>query len=164
MEIKNKINQLIGQLQQKEKKLEALLDLTRKQREWIGKSDFEKIALLLEDKQHIMDEIDRFDVIFLEAYHTLKKSLGVGSLNEIDPVQYPELKGLKQEVHRVMECLKQIDAVDQENTRRIQEGFQKVQEEMKELKMRKQRTKMALRYKNKYAGAQGLFIDNKKRD
>ncbi|TCO76445.1 flagellar export chaperone FlgN [Marinisporobacter balticus] len=161
MDLKVLIDELIYASQKKEMNLKTLLDLTIAQKSFIKNGDLDKLATAISQKQSTIEKINQMDIDFLNGYNRLKRSLGVTSIEDIDVVKYPALKELKLNISNIMGLLKQIEEIDQNNTKNLKIDFEKVKMDMKKLKEKKQSTKIASSYTKKYAQVQGVFIDHK---
>ncbi|MCT4619777.1 MAG: flagellar export chaperone FlgN [Marinisporobacter sp.] len=161
MEINQIIDILIDLSKKKEEYLKKLLTLTKKQEGFIRNGDLENLAVSIKQKEEIIKAIDQIDIKFLTNYNGLKNTLGVNAIEEIDTGKYYSLKELKLYISNIMMLLKQMKKVDQTNTEQLKVDFNKVKQDMKKLKEKKQKEKMASNYVKKYIGAQGVFIDHK---
>ncbi|HHY91063.1 MAG TPA: flagellar protein FlgN [Clostridiales bacterium] len=163
MDEKGILEELLQKSFEKEEALKRLLQLTTAQGHFIKEKDINGLNQAIEEKKKIMEEIDSIDVAFLSSYQALKKKLNVQSLEEIDLKQFPSLKDLKISIQRIMYLLKQIDMLDQKNRKQLEEDFETLKKEMKEVLQQKKSQKVASIYRQKYVGGEGAFIDNKRK-
>ena len=163
MDEKGILEELLQKSFEKEEALKRLLQLTTAQGHCIKEKDINGLNQAIEEKKKIMEEIDSIDVAFLSSYQALKKKLNVQSLEEIDLKQFPSLKDLKISIQRIMYLLKQIDMLDQKNRKQLEEDFETLKKEMKEVLQQKKSQKVASIYRQKYVGGEGAFIDNKRK-
>ncbi|QEK11330.1 flagellar protein FlgN [Crassaminicella thermophila] len=161
MNIKDTIDLLIDISKKKETALKKILNLTIMQEGLIKNNDLEKLGDLLKKKQYLIEKINQMDIDFLSNYGRLKKSLGITSIENVNVEEYPSLKELKLHIQNIMKSLRQIDEIDKRNTKNLQIDFDKVKEELKKIKAKKQSSKIAASYMKKYASVQGVFIDKK---
>ncbi|QZY54289.1 flagellar export chaperone FlgN [Crassaminicella profunda] len=161
MEIKQMIDELINISKKKEKSLKELLVLTKKQEGFIKNGDLENLTVVIEQKQLIMEHINEIDISFLNHYNGLKKALNIASIEDIKIEKYPSLKELKLHIGNIMLLIKNMQKLDENNTIQLNIDFDKVKQDMKKLKTKKQTSKIASSYMKKYAGVQGVFIDHK---
>jgi len=163
MDEKGILEELLQKSFEKEEALKRLLQLTTAQGHFIKEKDINGLNQAIEEKKKIMEEIDSIDVAFLSSYQALKKKLNVQSLEKIDLKQFPSLKDLKISIQRIMYLLKQIDMLDQKNRKQLEEDFETLKKEMKEVLQQKKSQKVASIYRQKYVGGEGAFIDNKRK-
>ena len=163
MDEKGILEELLQKSFEKEEALKRLLQLTTAQGHFIKEKDINGLNQAIEEKKKIMEEIDSIDVAFLSSYQALKKKLNVQSLEEIDLKQFPSLKDLKISIQRIMYLLKQIDMLVQKNRKQLEEDFETLKKEMKEVLQQKKSQKVASIYRQKYVGGEGAFIDNKRK-
>ncbi|QXM05192.1 flagellar export chaperone FlgN [Crassaminicella indica] len=161
MDKKQIIDELINISKKKEEALKELLDLTKIQEALINNQDLENLAEVINKKQMIMKSIDDIDMHFLGIYNRFKKALGIRAIEDIDTSKYPALKDLKLNISNIMILLKAIEDIDKRNNSQLHAAFDKVKEDMKKLKAKKQSSKIASSYQRKYAAVQGVFIDHK---
>jgi len=161
MEHMDIISALIEIAQRKEDHLQEMLKLTTTQRIFIKNGDMERLSEAIDHKQLVMEQIHELDLAFLEHYNQLKKKFQIQSFEEMDVNKYPNLKDLKLNIQKILQLLRQIDGLDNENKQSLKADLEKVKDEMKKVKKQQQSAKIVSSYQNKYVGGQGVFIDNK---
>jgi hypothetical protein len=160
MDMENYLQILIDTSHRKGQALERLLELTSLQSNLIKESNLEELMKVIDERQGAISQINDIDLVFLETYNKLKKALGVQSIEEMDTNAYPLVKDLKNNIEHIMKILKEIDRLDKLNTENMKTDLDQVKDELKKIKMEKQSSKLTSAYKKKYAGAQGMFVDN----
>lgn len=103
-------------LVQKQARLKEMLDLTRLQKEAIADDDMDELELLIAKKQARMDAVDKLDEQFLVYLQGLKRTLGIKSLDELPAWHIPGAAELKENTAAVLDILREIKVVDDENT------------------------------------------------
>lgn len=160
MSINHVIESLINLSEKKLTALEELLKVTMLQNNLINTDQLDSLLIVIEERQSVISRIDEIDVAFLHKYAVLKKELGTTSLQEVNLTEYPSLRVLRTHTDTIMGLLKDIDNLDKLNHESLKEDFETVKEELKKVKLEKQRSKITYAYKSKYAGVQGVFVDN----
>ncbi|SNS48285.1 FlgN protein [Anaerovirgula multivorans] len=158
-----KIEEIINYLQRlsdaKFVLMENLLKITGEQHRALEKEDWEVMDNLIQQKQKIMDKIDLLDKEFIEKYDILKKDLGIKELQEIDPEKLPGVEELKKKINRILEVVKKIQELDQENTQKIKKNITKAKENLKTIKTGR---KAFEGYNSSYRETYSIFFDKKK--
>lgn len=156
-------NQLINNLNQIiEQKLDLfseLYDITVMQQQDIDNNEADNIETLVQQKQLIIDKIDQLDQNFLKGYETLKTSLNLDKLEKTDTSKYPELRNLKESVERIMELAPEIMKLENNNREKLNAIFDKVKNELKQVKAGKKSIKA---YEAAPVYNDGIYIDKKK--
>lgn len=160
MDIDNLLRLLIDTSHKKGQALERFLELTSLQANLIKAGNLDTLMTVIDERQGVISLINDIDLVFLENYNKLKKALGIQSIEEMDTNAHPLLKDLKNNIEHIMKILKEIDHLDKMNTNNLKIDLEHVKDELKKIKIEKQSSKLASAYKNKYAGAQGMFVDN----
>lgn len=116
MEPREYISRLNEILVKKQGLLEEIFDFTRQQKEALSEDNMNEMEILLAKKQVRMDAVDKLDQQFMVYMQGLKRTAGVKSLDELPAGQIPGAAELKQNTARVLELLREIKTVDDENT------------------------------------------------
>ena len=146
--------------------MSEVYDITKIQGIHIENSNTDSLLENIEKKQEKIDEINELDQKFYSAYINIKEKLGIISLEDIDTQKYPNIKKLKQTISNILSVTKDIDALDKGNNQNVKKEFDKVKQELNNVKKDRKSINNNVRaykgYNNKYNHAQGVFIDNKK--
>ncbi len=119
---------------QKKNLLEKFLEKTKLQKEVIENEEMDKLEKVLLDKDEIISDIDKMDIIYLETYGDFRKKEGIDSIKEIDINKYGNLKQLKEVTVEVSDLLSKIDLLDRENIKLIKDKVGNVKSELKNVK------------------------------
>lgn len=153
-------NQLIQLLAKKKEYLIKMLELTKLQTIAIEDKIDDKLNQYIDDKQQFIDRINVLDDEFAKRFDTLKKEMGVESLEQVVtsyPTHYQELKIITQEVKKLIE---DIFMLEKENSVKLKQRFDDIKGKLKQVSGGK---KMVSAYEGKNRGtANGAFFDNKK--
>lgn len=136
-----------------------LLEITKEQREILHREEEEALEASLQKRQVVMGKIDVLDKEFLEKYNTVKKELGVESLQDFQGEFTPDLKALKEKITDIMKKIEETQLLDKSNTEKLRENMNKVQENIRTLKNNK---KVVAGYKGYQGETHSLFLDKKK--
>lgn len=156
---KQLINDLYLAIERKLELFNEIYNITLKQQQDIENNDAENIEALVQQKQTVIDEVDKLDLRFLEGYKTLKETLNIDKLDKIDTDKYPELKKLKENVQKIMEIAPQIMELESSNKEKLDQIFQRVKNEIKQINLGKKSIKA---YEPTPVNNDGIFIDKKK--
>ena len=115
------------------------------------------LALILDEKEKLMSEIDSMDSEFLKLYNFLKEKEGIKSFEEIDIEKYNNLKSLKDIVSEINNVLVEISSKDKENTKTMKVSINNIKLDIKNVK----KGKKAYEGYN-YETADSMLIDEKK--
>lgn len=156
-------NQLINDLNQIiEKKLELfheMYKITVSQQKDIEENEADNIEVLVQQKQQVIDKIDKLDESFVEGFNKLKKEFQLDSVDLIDTNKYPEMINIKNHIKSIMGIAHKIMELENSNRIKLENIFQSVKEELKQLN----KGKRSLRaYEPKPIYNDGVFIDKKK--
>lgn len=88
--------------------LNQLLEITKLQGVDINSNSLNSLLDHIKQKQDIMNEIDKLDRSFYSAFVDLKTSMGIKSLEDIDSLEFPEIRDLKSMVASIMSKLSEI--------------------------------------------------------
>jgi DNA repair exonuclease SbcCD ATPase subunit len=146
-----------------EKKYEVfcgLYEITRKQQEDIRKHEGDNIEALIEEKQQLIHRIDGLDESFLKGYEMLRRELQLDTFKDMDDKRYPELKNLKGMVGKITELVQGVMALEKSNQEELEEIFQKVKRELKQVNTGKRSLQA---YEPAPVYNDGIYIDKKVR-
>ena len=107
-----KLNEIMAK---KQVLLREILDCTLQQKEALSRDDFNELEILIAKKQARMDAVDRLDRRFLDHAEGLKKNC-IKSLEELPARRISGTVQLKENTAGVLDLLREIKAVDDENT------------------------------------------------
>ncbi len=152
-----KIDRLISITREKNKLLQDMLSLTKKQKEAIKKDAHDNLATCLEEKDRIIKQIDQLDRSFLEFFSEIKREHQIDSIDQLDTNLYPNLKELKEVVKEVTSTLLAISLLDEENSKSIKEKLESTKAELTRIKNGQKA------YKGyKYKFSESFLLDEKK--
>lgn len=146
-----------------EKKLELFQELNRitlNQRDDIQNNQGDNLEPLVQEKQIIIDRIDRLDESFLRGYKILRDELQLDTLNKEDGVRHPELGNIKSTIQKIMELAQSIMELEKSNNAQLEEIFNNVKKELKQLNTGKRSLKA---YEAAPVYNDGVYIDKKVR-
>lgn len=152
----NDLNRII------EKKLELfnkLYDITLEQKKDIENNEADNIEILVQQKQQVIDKIDKLDADFLAGYNKLKEELQIDNLDFTDTAKYPEMKNIKAHIEKIMGMAHKIMELENSNRERLESIFQDVKNELRQIKAGKRSLKA---YEPTPVYNDGIFIDKKK--
>jgi len=156
-------NLLIQNLSQiMEQKLELfseIYDITLLQQKDIENNQAEQIEALVQQKQQIIDRVDRLDVSFLEGYKRLKEELSLDSLDKIDLSKHPELRNIKASVTEITQMAHKIMELENSNRQKLDAIFQGVKNELRQINTGRRSIKA---YEAQPVYNDGIYIDKKK--
>lgn len=156
-------NLLIQNLNQiMEQKLELfteIFDITMLQQKDIESNQADHIEALVQQKQQVIDKIDKLDASFLEGYKKLKEELRLDSLDKVDLVRHPELRMIKSSVEEIMKMAQQIMELENSNREKLDAIFQGIKNELRQINTGKRSIKA---YEIQPVYNDGIFIDKKK--
>ncbi|MDF2841317.1 MAG: flgN [Clostridia bacterium] len=150
------LNQII------EKKLtffKDMYDITVEQKKDIEENEADNIEALVQQKQQIIDKIDKLDEVFLAEYKLLKDELGIDSLELIDTDKHPEMKNVKEHIKSIMGMAHKIMELENSNKEKLDSIFQNVKNELRQIKTGRRSVKA---YGSTPTYNDGVYIDRKK--
>lgn len=155
-------NQLISDLNQIiEKKLELFHDMykiTVSQQKDIEENKAGNIELLVQQKQQVIDKIDKLDESFLAGFNKLKKEFQLDSIDLIDTNKHPEMMNIKNHIKSIMGMAHKIMELENSNREKLNDIFQSVKNELKQINTGKRSLKA---YEPKPIYNDGFYIDKK---
>ena len=156
-------NQLISDLNQIiEKKLELfheMYKITIAQQKDIDENEADNIEILVQQKQQVIDSIDKLDQSFLAGFNKLKTEFQLDSIDLIDTNKHPEMINIKNHIKSIMGMAHKIMELENSNRIKLDSIFQNIKEELKQINTGKRSLKA---YDQKPINNDGIFIDKKK--
>lgn len=156
-------SQLISDLNQMiEKKLELfneMYNITVSQQKDIEENEAGNIEVLVQQKQQVIDRIDKLDESFLSGFNKLKNEFQLDSIDLIDTNKHPEMMNIKNHIKSIMGMAHKIMELENSNREKLDSIFQSVKEELKQINTGKRSLKA---YEQKPVYNDGIFIDKKK--
>lgn len=155
--IEERILQLISLAKDKNRLLNDIIQVTKRQMEEIREERYLDLDKSLTEKDNIIRKIDEIDKLFLENFYILKKENSIDDINQLSVEEYPDLKELKEEVKSIMSNLMALSLLDDKNTEFVKSKLKEAKEDLKKVRLGKK----ALKGYN-YKESQGILIDKKK--
>jgi hypothetical protein len=156
-------SQLISDLNQIiEKKLELfheMYKITIAQQKDIEENEADNIEVLVEQKQKVIDKIDKLDESFLAGFTKLKNEFEFESIDLIDTSKYPEMINIKNHIKSIMGVAHKIMELENSNKEKLDCIFQNIKKELKQVNTGKRSLKA---YEPKPVYNDGIYIDRKK--
>lgn len=156
-------SQLISDLNQIiEEKLELfheMYKITVAQQKDIEENEADNIEVLVQQKQEVIDRIDKLDESFLAGFNKLKKEFQLDSIDLIDTNKYPEMMNIKNHIKSIMGMAHKMMELENSNREKLDSLFQNVKNELKQINTGKRSLKA---YELKPIYNDGIFIDKKK--
>lgn len=152
----NELNEIIG------KKLELfneMYKITVDQQKDIEQNEAGNIEVLVQQKQQIIDKIDKLDESFLAGFNNVKKEFQLDSVELIDTKKHPEMIVIKNHIKSIMGMAHKIMELENNNSKKLDSIFQSVKEELKQINTGKRSLRA---YDQKPTNNDGMFIDKKK--
>jgi hypothetical protein len=152
----NNLNQII------EKKLELFNEIyviTVAQQKDIEENEADNIEALVQQKQQVIDQIDKLDQAFLDGYKQLKDELKIDSLDLIDTNKHPEMKNIKEHIKSIMGMAHKIMELENSNKVKLDSIFEGVKNELRQIKSGRRSVKA---YESAPIYNDGIYIDKKK--
>ncbi|NLX62344.1 MAG: hypothetical protein GXZ06_07565 [Tissierellia bacterium] len=152
-----KILKLISLAKEKNKLLDNIIQITKRQEEEIQEERYEDLNKSLKEKDSIINKINKLDRVFLETFHSIKRENSIGDINELSVEEYPALKELKEEVKEIMSNLTALSIIDDRNTEAVKNKLKEAKQDLKRIRLGKKA------YKGyNYTEANSILIDEKK--
>lgn len=155
--VEERILQLISLAKEKNRLLNDIIQVTKRQMEEIKEERYLDLDKSLTEKDSIIHKIDEIDRLFLENFFKLKKENSIEDINELSVKEYPDLKKLKEEVKSIMSNLLTLSLLDEKNTESVKTKLKETEEDLKKIRLGK---KAIQGYG--YKESQGMLIDRKK--
>jgi len=109
------IERLIEISSKKDGCLKEILHLTRTQSELINEDGLDGLQKLIDDKQRMIEEINKADEDFNVYLTRLKQKLGVSNLDEINDPKIKGVKELQEIIARIMKLVGEISELENQN-------------------------------------------------
>lgn len=152
-----KIDKLVDITKEKNKLLQDMLSLTKKQKEAIEKEAYKDLGGILNIKDMLIEQINQLDRDFLVIFSEIKEEHNVNSIDQMDINLYPNLKDLKEAVKEVTSTLSALSLLDEENNRAIRKQLEETKKELTKIKSGQKA------YKGyNYKLSESMLIDKKK--
>lgn len=153
------IMELLGLIDQKSQLFDNIMEITLEQKIDIEQNEANNIQQFVNNKQVVIDSIDKIDKIFSDKLGLLKKVLNIDLLENADYAKYPILKELKQKVGRIMELAQEIMIVEESNKEKLNLVMNGLMKDMRQLSIGK---KSIRAYEAPVMNNDGIYIDKKK--
>jgi len=153
------INSMISILDEKKVMLEKMLDLTNKQTSVISVNDLIALGGIIEEKQSLIERIDKIDEVFNKNFEKLKVLLNIKNLEEIGDDKLPELKKLQAAVKGIIDIVDHITYVEDYNNKKTKEILKDISKKLDTISKGK---KAYNAYEKKDKKSPSYFIDKKK--
>lgn len=127
--------------------VKEILEITKKQSEFINNNNIKKLQVYIDIKQKKIDEIDNIDSIFIQKYEKFRVINKIDSIEAIDVKQYPQLKHLKEIINKILLILKEVQVIENYNNEKIKNEFDSLKLKLKNVKQGK---KIVKGYDNTY--------------
>ena len=132
--------------------LKMLLGETQKVRDCITQDDMEGLMDSLNERERLMQEIDKLDA----AKEQLMKLLGVKAGTGLNTRALASLKGYQDEIRELLEKIEKLDKDNREGAQQKKEAYQK------QVQLSRQMKKGIQTYTSPYSSEDGIYIDAKK--
>ncbi len=145
-----------------EKKLELFHELYRitiAQQKDIDENEADNIEVLVQQKQMVIENINKLDESFLAGFNKLKNEFQLDSIDLIDTNKYPEMMNIKNHIKSIMGMAHKIMELENSNSEKLSKIFQNVKNELKQINTGKRSLKA---YEPKPVYNDGVYIDRKK--
>jgi predicted GTPase len=109
------VQKLIDISTQKMNSMNDILDLTKNQESVITEDTFNNIEEIINQKQALIDAINKLDENFDVYYTRLKTTLGVSNLENVPASQVPGVAELKKTINSIFEIMEKIKQLEKEN-------------------------------------------------
>lgn len=164
MTLEQYIGRLKGLLEKKKALLLDVLSLTQAQTEAITDEGMEGLDKLINDKQWIIDGINKLDEAFETDYQSLKSLLGITQTEQLDVAKLEgsalesarQLKALTAEILNIVRDISEREKVNSEKSNKLLEQYGN------EIKKLNQGKKANNAYKAASSSAPSYFLDKKK--
>lgn len=153
------IERLIDLLKKKHVLLRSILSLTQAQVSQINEESIDKLQKLIDEKQHVIDDINSLDDEFNVYFTRLKSTLKINSLDELNAEELEGAKVLKEVTAGIISLIKEISELEKTNNEKSKELLGTLSGEIKKLNQGK---KVNTGYVSKPFNSASYFIDKKK--
>lgn len=131
---KDNIDKLISLSKEKNQIINKMYSITKGQKEEIEKEDMENLNHILDEKDKLIEEINKIDIEFLTIFSQIKNTEGIEKIEELNVQLYPNLKELKEIVTDISSTLVAISLLDDENNENMKKRMEKTKMELKRVK------------------------------
>lgn len=139
--------------------LKDILYLSKAQAQSIKDDNEEELERLVAAKQSHIDAIDKLDEEFNAYFISLKKELGIKSLDELKGRSIKGVDMLQNTIADILEIIKEISILETQNKAGVKKMFDEVSDEIRKLNQAK---RVNNAYTNAPSKAPSYFIDKKK--
>lgn len=112
--------------------LREILDLTRQQKEALASDSLDELEILIAKKQTKMDAVDKLDEQFVVYLEGLKRRLWIKTLDELPAWRIPGATELKENTAAILDVLREIKALDDENTASVKSKMAVLKDKIKQ--------------------------------
>lgn len=112
--------------------LREILDLTRQQKEALASDSLDELEILIAKKQTKMDAVDKLDEQFMVYLEGLKRRLWIKTLDELPAWRIPGATELKENTAAILDVLREIKALDDENTASVKSKMAVLKDKIKQ--------------------------------
>lgn len=155
----NRLKTLINLLQEKKSFLSEMLEVTKTESKAIAEADIDTLNMLLNDKNVIIQDIDKSDEAFNYEYNTLKEELNVSSLDLSEELPVELLAELKIETKAIFELMKEVSDMHEDNKQIAKEIKDNLAAEIRRINTSVNANNI---YKGNSAYQGSYYIDSKK--
>lgn len=128
------IEELIDISKEKLSLLNLMLKFTKEQKNFIKEDNIEKVNLIINKKDNLIEKIDSLDIQFLSKFIQLKKENNVEDINELNIEDFPKLKDLKEIIEEISSTLMALSLLDEENKTKLKMDLENVKSNLKNIK------------------------------
>lgn len=128
------IEELIDISKEKLSLLNLMLKFTKEQKNFIKEDNIEKVNLIINKKDNLIEKIDSLDIQFLSKFIHLKKENNVEDINELNIEDFPKLKDLKEIIEEISSTLMALSLLDEENKTKLKMDLENVKSNLKNIK------------------------------
>lgn len=154
------IQKLIEIAMKKRDYFNELYTITNKQKTCMDNEDYTNLDKFIEDKQNIIEIVDKNDDVFNSTFIEVKNILAVDDISKVDIHRYPQFKELKLIIIDISNITKEIEIVDEYNRKMLKCEMDKVRSDIDKLNSSKRVTKVYNNYGHSDPAA--YFFDTKK--
>ena len=148
---------------EKQQRLEAIKNLTLAQSAEANKEDtddlLENMTRLIGEKQRKIEEINLLDQNFKKLHTELESLIHIGNWQNAGKHPDSQIRALSNILEKNTITMREIQAIDIENTNKMQENLKQIQEQLKKVRQGK---KAAYGYDSNYGGVDAYFVDKKR--
>ncbi len=153
------IERLIDVLKKKHVLLRSILSLTQAQSSQISEDSIEKLQKLIDEKQRVIEDINKLDDEFNVYFARLKTTLKISSLDELNAAGLEGAKLLKEITAGILKIITEISEMEKTNNEKSKELLGALGSEVKKINQGKRANNA---YALKPMNTSSYFIDKKK--